>query len=246
MRSQEEVELKFRNENTPNFPGYSAPLQFRPLRKTDGLLLTPVFRSSAKSIRTYLSAFQYSDRWWLKEAQAFVTACVKDEFPSMHFLFTIDERPVALGSLHPFGDNIDEVQIVLAVFGSHQGKGIGKAVAETLKQVAFDIWGFSRVWWIVDATNRPSMAVAQRIGCYWDSTFEEESKYGEKGSGLWNRFVIDRPENSPQGILQGASLEYWSIPKSPGMLKAVIESRKKAPQSQILKNFQSQTKNHSS
>lgn len=244
MKSQEEIELKFREEK-PNFPGYSAPLQFRYLRKTDGLLLTPVFRSSAKSIRTYLSAYQYSDRWWLKEATAFVTACVKDDFPSMHFLFTIAEKPVALGSLHPYGDNPDEVQIVLAVFGSHQGKGIGAAVAETLKQVAFDIWGFSKVWWIVDATNRASMAVAQKIGCNWDSTFEEESKYGEKGSGLWNRFVIERPSNAPQGILQGASIDYWMIPKSPGMLRTVIDSKKKKNKSQVAKSFEAHIKNHS-
>ncbi len=247
MTSLEEIELNFRNRDRPNFPGYSAPIEFRPLRKTDGLLLTPVFRNAAKSIRTYLSSYQHSDKWWLKDTQAFVTACVNEDFPAMHFLFTIGEKPVALGSLHSYADSPVDVQIVLAVFGTNQSKGIGTAVAETLKQVAFQIWGFSRVWWIVDATNRSSMAVAQKIGCEWDSTFEEEDKYGERGSGLWNRFVVERPLNLPDGVLQGAPVDYWQSTRSAGMLEAVIESRqKKRNENQISRNASKDSKNHSS
>ena len=226
MKTQEEIELEFRDEQTvKNFPGYSAKLEFRPLRKTDSAILAPVFRSSAKSIRTYLSSYQYADRWSMKDTQAFVSACVNDDFPSMHYLFLIGNQVVAIASFHGFGENLHDVQVVLAVFGQHQGKGIGKAVAKTMKKLAFEVWGFRSLWWIVDATNRPSMKLAQEIGCHRDSTFEEAVKHGESGSGLWHRFVVDRDPSLAPAILQGASMEYWSEPKSAGLLRAVIESR---------------------
>jgi hypothetical protein len=48
---------------------------------------------------------------------------------------------------------------------------------------------------------------------------------GENGSGLWSSFVFDRDPNLADGILQGASIDYWGSVKSVGMLKAVIDSR---------------------
>ena len=226
MKTQEEIELEFRDEETvKNFPSYSAKLEFRPLRKSDAVLLAPVFRSSAKSIRNYLSSYQHADRWWLKDTQAFVSACVNDDFPSMHYLFMIGNQVVALASFHSFGSHPHDIQVVLAVFGEHQGRGIGKAVAKTMKKLAFEVWGFRSLWWIVDATNRPSMRLAQEIGCHRESTFEEEAKHGEAGSGLWHRFVVDRDDTLAPAILQGAPLEYWSEPKTAGLLKAVIASR---------------------
>jgi RimJ/RimL family protein N-acetyltransferase len=161
----------------------------------------------------------------MKDTQAFVSACVNDDFPSMHYLFLIGNQVVAIASFHGFGENLNDVQVVLAVFGQHQGKGIGKAVAKTMKKIAFEVWGFRSLWWIVDATNRPSMKLAQEIGCYRDSTFEESVKHGESGSGLWHRFVVDRDPSLAPGILQGASMEYWSEPKTAGLLRAVIDSR---------------------
>lgn len=225
MKSQEEIELQFRNPETPNYPGYSHRLEFHPLKRDDAFLLAPTFRSSAKSIRSYLSGFQYADRWSLKDCRAFVDSCLRDDFPTMHYVFTIGNNPVAFASLYPIGDRLDEVQIVLAVFGKHQGKGIGKSVAVTLKNIAFQVWGFRSLWWIVDATNRSSMKVADSIGCLWESSFEEPTKSGESGSGLWHRYVIDRDPNLAPGILQGASVDYWHMPKDAGMLKAVIKSR---------------------
>lgn len=224
MKTKEEIELELRGDGTtPNFPGYSAVLEYRPLKPTDSRLLAPVFRSSAKSIRTYLSTYQHADRWWLKDTQAFVSACVNDDFPSMHYLFLIGGHPVALGSLHSFGGSLRDVQVVLAVFGEHQGKGIGYAVAATLKKLAFEVWGFDSLWWIVDATNRASMKVAEKLGCHWDSTFEEADK-SESSSGLWHRFVILRDPSLADAILQGADIEYWTVPKSRGMLQTVINS----------------------
>jgi RimJ/RimL family protein N-acetyltransferase len=224
MKTQAELELEFRDVDTPNFPSYNAKLEFRPLRNTDARLLAPVFRTSAKSVRTYLSSYQHADRWWLKDTQAFVSACVNDDFPSQHWIFTIGNEVVALGSLHSFGGRLDEVQVVLAVFGKNQGRGLGTAIAKTLKKLAFEVWGFQKLWWIVDATNFPSMKLAQKIGCVLDSTFEQEAKHAESESGLWHRFVIERDPTLAPAILQGASIDYWSTPKTASLLKATIEA----------------------
>ena len=229
MKTQAELELQFRGEDVPNFPSYNAKLEFRPLRNTDARLLAPVFRTSAKSIRTYLSTYQHADRWWLKDTQAFVSACVNDEFPAQHWIFIIGNEVVALGSLHSFGGRLDEVQVVLAVFGKNQGRGLGTAIAKTLKKLAFEVWGFQKLWWIVDATNFSSMKLAQKIGCSLDSTFEQEAKHAEMESGLWHRFVIERDPSLAPGILQGASIDYWSTPKTASLLKAAIGATSNSP-----------------
>jgi RimJ/RimL family protein N-acetyltransferase len=234
MKSQEELELEFRDgSKIPIFPGYSHRLEFRALQKSDATLLAPSFKGSAKTIRTYLSEFQFADRWNLKDTQAFINACLNDQFPAMHYVFTIGKSPVAFASFQSFGESPTDVQFIIAVFGNHQGKGIGKAVAQTLKKVAFEIWGFERIWWIVDATNRSSMSIATSIGCEWDSTFEGDFKHGESGTGLWHRYVVERGRDLSPGILQGASHDYWTMPKSVGLLQAVTDSQKKNPKSQM-------------
>jgi RimJ/RimL family protein N-acetyltransferase len=154
-------------------------------------------------------------------------ACVNDDFPSLHYLFLIGGQPVALASLHSYGGSLRDVQVVLAVFGEHQGKGIGFAAAASLKQLAFEVWGFSSLWWIVDVTNKASIKVAEKIGCVWDSSFEERSNGTDSGSGIWHRFVQYRDNKLADGVLQGADIEYWSVPKSSGMLTTVIESRQR-------------------
>ena len=132
-----------------------------------------------------------------------------------------------MGSLVPYGSNPNDCQVILTVFGSHQGRGWGKVVAQTLKQIAFQVWGFDRLFWLNDSTNIPSSRLAQSIGCELDSIYEDNFILGEKGSGLWNRWVAYRPHPLLHpGILQGASLDYWSQPKSEMLLKALIESRK--------------------
>jgi RimJ/RimL family protein N-acetyltransferase len=223
MKTLEETELQFRKA-TGNHPGYNFPMEFRPLKITDARILAPVLKANASSIRTYLSTYQHADRWFLKDTQKFVSACVNDDFPRLHFLFLIGNDPVGLASFYEYGDDPHEVQVVLAVFGNHQGRGIGKQIAITLRQVAFEVWGFKRLWWIVDATNRPSIALANSIGCVLDRSWEAEVKHAEKESGLWFAMRLDRNPELPPAILQGAPLQYWNTAKTKGMLDAVIES----------------------
>lgn len=223
METLEEVELQFR-QNNQNFKGYNYPMEFRPLKITDARLLAPVLKANAASIRTYLSTYQHADRWFLKDTQKFVSACVNDDFPRLHFLFLIGNQPVGLASFYEHGNDVNEVQVVIAVFGNHQGRGIGKQMAFTLMKVGFEVWGFRRIWWVVDATNRPSIALANSIGCVFDHSWEDEVKHSEKGSGLWLSMRADRDPNLPPAILQGAPMQYWNESKTKGMLTAVIEA----------------------
>lgn len=223
MYKLETVELKF-HKNNQAFPGYNNPLEFRPLKITDARILAPVFKQNASSIRTYLSIYQHADRWFLKDTQKFVSQCVNDPWPRNHYLFSIGKEPVGLASFYEYGSNPKEVQVVIAVFGSHQGRGIGKRMASTLKALAMEVWGFEKLWWVVDATNRPSIALANHIGCVLDSSWEDTVRHAEKESGIWLAMRLDRDPKLPPGVLQGAPIAYWNMPKTQGLLEAVLES----------------------
>ena len=223
IRNQEK-EWELRKER-PNHPGYSHPIQFRPVRMTDTRILGPVFRKESKSIRTYLGSYQHSDKWSVNDVQKFVSALVDPKtFPSLHYLFMIGNQVVGLGSLEPHGPDPRDTQIVLAVFGDHQGRGIGKAIAQTLHYLAFQVWGFDRLYWINDATNFASSKLAQNLGLSLEETYEDEFKYGERGSGLWYRWVSQRPGEAEGGILQGGDVEYWSNVTSRAALDAILKS----------------------
>jgi RimJ/RimL family protein N-acetyltransferase len=226
FESLEEIELKFRNSEISNFPGYKHPPQFRPLDRSDSLKLSPILRKNSKSISTYLSKFSNSDKWGFKDANSFVLRLLRDQrFPSFHYVFTCGGEIVALGSLVSYGEDKDCCQVVLAVFGDHQGKGWGKVVAQTLIRIAFDIWGFDRLYWINDATNIASSRLAQGIGCELDAMYEDSHIMGDSGSGLWMRWVAYRPhEEMAPGVLQGAPIEYWVMPKSINLLEAKIKN----------------------
>jgi RimJ/RimL family protein N-acetyltransferase len=225
--SLEATELKFRS-NTQNFKGYSGPLEFRPIRMSDTAIMTPILKSSAKSIRGYLGQYQHADLWDIKDVKKFVSRCVNSEFPSMHYLFLINNKVVGMGSLHQYGDSKFDVQIVLSVFGKeNQGRGLGTAIGLTLKRLAFDIFGFHSFWWLCDATNRPSIKAAQKVGLKVHHQWEDEVKHSAEESGLWWAFNEYRPEDLPPAILQGESVEYWGEARNESFLRAVVESQNK-------------------
>jgi RimJ/RimL family protein N-acetyltransferase len=226
MKSKEETELQWRTDNPQNYPGFNEPISFRTIRATDTALLTPVLKQHAKSIRGYLGSFHNSHMWDMKDAKKFVAHCVNDQFPSFHYLFFIGNRLVGIGSLHSYKGSLTQVQIVLAVLGEDlQGRGIGTTIGATLKEIAFGVWGFDKFWWLVDATNRASIKTAQKVGLSYSHSWEDEILHAEQESGLWNAFVQERPVDSPPGILQGESLEYWAEPRSASILKAVLEAK---------------------
>jgi RimJ/RimL family protein N-acetyltransferase len=225
MKSKEQVELELRS-NTENHRGFKAPLHYRHLRITDTPLLAPVIRSNARSIRGYLGTFQNADLWDIQNAKKFVARCLNDEFPTLHYLFFIGDEVVGLASLYSYAGSPWDVQIVLAVFGpKYQGKGIGTRMGSTMKKEAFEIWGFRSFWWLVDATNRPSIGVAQKVGLRLSHQWEDTVKHSELESGQWLAFFEKRPENLGPGLLQGANMDHWSDSRTPSHLEAVLDAR---------------------
>jgi len=227
MQYQEEVELRFRNTDLPNHPGYNYPPEFRPMKISDATLLAPLMRKDGKTIGTYLGGYSSPNQWNIKDTQRWVSRSVtSSEFPSVHYLFLCGpNNVVGMGSITKFGDDPTVCQLVIAVFGKHQGKGWGQLIASTLKALAFEVWGFSAIYWLNDVTNRASTVIAQKMGFKLDQTYENKHILGTHGTGLWYRWVLERPEGLFPGVLQGANLDYWKTPKNSAMLRAVISSK---------------------
>lgn len=219
-KTREEHELEMRKEKE-NYPSYNHPLEFRPLKITDTLMLAPVMKRSANYIKGYVHWGTSAKNWGFKDVQNFVSARVRDDFPRFHFVFLIGKEPVALGSLAPMDSPFD-AQVSLAVFHPHQGKKIGEVVVKTLEWYAFVVWGFHNLYYQYDATNKNSQKLANRCGFPFSHSFEQE-KTAELESGLWMSHKKSRDPNYPDAIFQGADIEYWGIPRDASLLDQIVK-----------------------
>jgi RimJ/RimL family protein N-acetyltransferase len=225
MKSREEIELELTTE-TPNWPGYPGRLEIRPIRFEDSRLLIPVIKRDKGVLSAYLSKFRGSTHWNLNDAQKLVSSLVNADWPETTYLFHINNHPIGLLTIAGAG-YLDECQLVIAVFTDHQGKGFAKSMTTTILRITEEVWGFSKTWWFVDATNEPSKKVAKACGFQLHSSYEQLDKSSpDKASGLYLRLVKNRPEGLAPGILQGADHEYWSASKNASFLEAVIRARK--------------------
>lgn len=224
MKSQEEIELEL-SRNIPNWPGYSGRLEFRQLRFEDSRLLIPVIRKDKGVLSSYLSKFRGSTQWNLHDAQRLVSSLVNAEWPETTYLFHINNEPIGLMTIGGAG-YLDECQLILAVFAGHQGKGFATAMTQTILKITEEVWGFSKTWWFVDATNRASIRVANKCGFTLHSHYDELDKRSpDKASGLYLRLEKIRPEGLAPGVLQGGDVDYWTVGKSQSILEVVIESK---------------------
>lgn len=223
--SQEEIELAFREEK-PNWPSYSAPLEMKHLKKTDAAILTPIFKKHGKQMRSYLGQFHNAHSWQMANAQSFVMEAINRDFPSYTWTFWIGNKIVGLASLESYGDSVKDVQIILAVFGEHQGKGIATAIGQSLKYFAFNVMGFSSFWWLVDESNIGSIRAAEKNDLTLHHVWKDEVKHSEKETGEWRAYWQPRPEGLEDGVLQGASLSYWQETRTSSLLQAVIKAKK--------------------
>ena len=221
--SLEDIEHELRKVK-PNWPGYSAPLEMRPLNKSDAVLLTPIFKRHGNEIRSYLGYFHNASHWNFKDANKFVQGSLNANFPSFTYLFHINNEVVGMGSLGSYGESLTDVQIVLAVFGKHQGKGIAKAIEETLMFVAFQVWGFDSFWHLVDASNIASIKTAEANGLKLSHTWRDKI-HAEKETGEWLAYCASRPQGLPDGVLQGAPITYWQESRSDQLVQAVIQAK---------------------
>lgn len=225
MSSLEEIELQFRNTNIPNWPGYGGRLEFRSLKHEDSRILIPILKSDKGNLATFLGKFHGHKQWHLKSAQGFVSSLLNEDWPSMTWLFHIKGEPIGLVSTARESFQ-DECQLVISVFSRHQGKGFAPAMTRAVLKITEEVFGFQKTWWHVDAANKASVRVAQKCGFELFDTYDTNSSTRES-TGFYYRFVKERPTGLADGILQGASLEYWWAAKDPELLRIVIENQKR-------------------
>jgi RimJ/RimL family protein N-acetyltransferase len=196
--------------NRNNFPGFDHPLEFCPMRPKHKPAMIKAVWSSHQQLRGYIGWAKYARSWDAKTISKFVDDHINTPPPSQHFVFLIGKEIVGVGSLVNAYTAHDS-QIALWVAKGYQGKGIGKAIVQTLEDVAFNVWGFYTLYYEHDAYNQSSKKLPQKCGFRYSHSFDQK-KEAERDSGLWFSWVKDRPEGLPDGILQGRPSEDYTKP----------------------------------
>jgi ribosomal-protein-serine acetyltransferase len=205
MEFTEEAIREERERLSFNHPGFDYPLMHRWIKKSDTLEMARVIRSSAHHLKGFISWAKYANTWDFKQIQRFVNDHADPEPPRMHLVFLLGKRIVGMGSLAPM-DKMNEVQISLWVAEGFHGKGIGTRIARTMEMYAFEVWGYSKLYYQCDASNEQSKRLPQKLGFRYSHTFNEEIT-AQNESGFWFSFVKERPDDLPPAILQGADIQ---------------------------------------
>ncbi len=188
------------------FPGFDHPLEFHHLSLRDSLKLSKAMQASQQHLDSYLPFFHKKEGKTVPKIQRWIFHMLEEDFPSQHFVFTINNEVVGFGSSLPVSNDPREVQFRYLVFEGFTGRGIATAMAHTLEVYAFNVWGFHRVYIEMDSSNRASMKVAQKLGYELVGT-KDVSKVGTKESGFWYSFAKQRPDDIADGVLQGKPME---------------------------------------
>ena len=196
--------------NAENFPGFNHPLQFSPMRPRHKPAMIKAVWSSHQQLRGFIGWARFSRSWNAKSINRFIDSHINDVLPNQHFVFTIGEEIVGVGSLVRSYSPLDS-QISLWVVSEHHGKGIGKAIVQTLEQVAWLIWGNRALFYEHDSQNEASKKLPQRCGFELSHTRNIE-KSAEQESGFWFCWKKERPEGLPDAIIQGRPIEDYTTP----------------------------------
>jgi RimJ/RimL family protein N-acetyltransferase len=187
--------------NKENYPGFDFLLEVCPIRPKHKPALIKAVWASHQHLRGYIGWAKYARSWNAKTISRFVDDHINAPLPSQHFVFLIGEEIVGVGSL--VGAYTDhDTQIALWVRSGYQGKGIGKAIVQTLEYIAFNVWGFHTLYYEHDYTNESSKKLPQKCGFIFSHSREIE-KSAEKESGFWFSWKKYRPEGLPDAIIQG-------------------------------------------
>lgn len=225
MSNQFELELEFKG-NRPNYPGYDYPLEFRPLKISDTVLLTPILKKHGKQLSEYLADYTFADHWDFRSANNYVRGLLNEPFPRYSYLFLIGKQIVGMAYTGEYGQSIYDSQIVLWVHPKHQGKRIGHAIGHTMRKVMLEIWGMDSFNWVVAETNTPSIKTAESLGLELAEKFLGDT-HSKGETGEWRRYVQYRDE-SVKGILQGEqSLAGWTGDRNASALDAILQANKK-------------------
>ena len=185
--------------------GFRYPLRHTQIKQEHALPLSHVIRNSYKNLSGYISWAQYANRWNFHQVNQFVTEHINAEFPRFHRLFWIGDRIVGMGSLAPM-DSPDSIQIALWVANGYHGKGIGTRIAATMQWYAFEVFGYSYLYYQHDATNESSKRLPSKLGFRFSHTFDEDITATSE-SGFWFSWVKERPDDLPPALFQGRPLE---------------------------------------
>lgn len=86
------------------------------------------------------------------------------------------ETDEALGTTGPYyPEGWYAPEIAWSVFDRAEGRGIAYEAAQAARAYAYDVLGWTTVVSLVTPENTRSAALAQRMGCVRDGTFEHES-----------------------------------------------------------------------
>lgn len=224
MSNQFEIEREFRANKAP-YPGYKESLEFRPLKISDTVLLTPILKKHGKQLGDFLADYTFASEWDFRNANNYVRDLIDAEFPTYSYLFLIGKQVVGMAYIGQFGDSKFDVQIVLWVHPAHQGKRIGHNIGHTIRGVCLRIWGFNSFNWIVAETNTASIKTAESLGLELHSKLTGGEIHARAETGEWRRYVQYRDESMGGGILQGEqSLAAWAGNRNLSAIDAILQA----------------------
>ena len=224
MSSQFELEREFRENNQP-YPGYKYPLEFRPLKISDTILLSPILKKHGKQLSDFLADYTFASDWDFRNANNYVRDLLDADFPTSSYLFLIGKQVVGMAYIGQIGESKFDVQIVLWVHPAHQGKRIGHNIGNTIRKVCLEVWGFNSFNWLVAETNVASIKTAESLGLQLDSRVTGAEIHARAETGDWRRYVAHRDESKPGGILQGnQSLAAWAGNRNLSAIDAILQA----------------------
>jgi RimJ/RimL family protein N-acetyltransferase len=196
--------------NRENFPGFDYPLEFSPIRPHHRHAMIKAIWCSHKQLRGWIGWAKYSRSWDTRTVNRFINDHINDPLPNQHFVYLIGGEVVGMGSLVGCYTPYD-AQVALWIVPRFQGKGLGKAIVDTLEYVAFNVWGFETLYYEHDSQNEISKKLPRKCGFKLSHTRDIE-KSAEKESGFWFSWKKDRPKGLPDAIIQGRPVEDFTTP----------------------------------
>jgi RimJ/RimL family protein N-acetyltransferase len=196
--------------NQNNFPSINHPLMFCPMQPKHKSAMIKALWSSHKQLRSFLGWAKYMRSWKNHDFSYFIDDHINDKLPNQHFIFTIGDEIVGMGSLVPCYTPKDS-QISLWVVTGYQGKGIGKAIVDTITSVAFEVWGFKTLYYEHDSQNESSKKLPQKCDFTFSHT-RDITKTADNESGFWYSRKKERPDYLPDAISQGRPIENYIVP----------------------------------
>ena len=198
------------NGKKENHPGFNYPITFARLQKKHTDLMMAAIWKSHPRLRNYMGWAKYVRSWNNNDFTQFIHDHVNDDFPNQHYIFMIGNEMVGLGSL-VFAYNDLDIQIALWTTSGFEGKGIGKAIVDTLTYIAFNVWGYPVVYYEHDAQNTFSSRLPSKCGFIFSHT-REIDRHADRESGFWMSWKKLRPQGLPDAIFQGRPIEEFIVP----------------------------------